>query len=146
MSVDPSLTTGAQPDTHSLCDAAPTYRSQAPADRFMRRLLRLPSGSPEGTAAEARSAFQTSIAVASVRCLLMYVVFPFVLPALGVASGVGPIIGIPIGVLAIVAITYSMRRFWRADHSKRWHYTGLGGAVIVFMTALIIRDLISLLT
>jgi hypothetical protein len=76
----------------------------------------------------------------------MYVVFPFVLPALGVASGVGPIIGIPIGVVAIVAITYSMRRFWRADHSKRWHYTVLGAAVIVFMTGLIIRDVISLLS
>jgi hypothetical protein len=146
MSADPSLTAGAQPDTHSLCDAAPTYRSDAPAERFMRRLLRLPAGTPAGTAAEARSAFQTSIAVASVRCLLMYVVFPFVLPALGVASGVGPFIGIPIGVVAIVAITYSMRRFWRADHSKRWHYTALGGAVIVFMTALIVRDLVTLLT
>ncbi len=146
MSIDPSLSAGSAPDSHSLCEAASTYQSYAPADRFMRRILRLPSGSPEGTAAEARSAFQASIAVASVRCLLMYVVFPFVLPAIGVASGVGPFIGIPIGVVAIIAITYSMRRFWRADHSKRWHYTALGGAVIVFMTALIIRDLFSLLT
>lgn len=132
--------------THSLCEAAPSYRSHAPADRFMRRLLRLPAGAPQGTAAEARSAFQTSIAVASVRCLLMYIVFPFVLPALGVASGVGPLIGIPIGVVAIVAITYSMRRFWRADHAKRWHYTVLGGAVIVFMVGLIIRDVLSLMS
>jgi hypothetical protein len=144
MSIDPSLSASSEPSTHSLCDAAPTYRSLAPADRFMRVLLRLPAGSPSGTAADARSAFQTSIAVASVRCLLMYIVFPFVLPALGVASGVGPIIGIPIGVVAIVAITYSMRRFWRADHSKRWHYTVLGAAVIVFMIGLIIRDLINL--
>jgi hypothetical protein len=146
MSSDPTLSASTQPDTHTLCEAAPTYRSHAPSERFMRRLLRLPAGSPAGTAAEARSAFQTSIAVASVRCLLMYVVFPFVLPALGVASGVGPIIGIPIGVVAIVAITYSMRRFWRADHSKRWHYTVLGAAVIVFMTGLIVRDVISLLS
>jgi hypothetical protein len=35
------------------------------------------------SAAEARKAFQTSIAVATVRCLLMYIVFPFVLPAVG---------------------------------------------------------------
>lgn len=146
MSIDPSLSAGSEPNTHSLCDIAPAYRSQAPAERFMRSLLRLPANSPSGTAADARSAFQTSIAVASVRCLLMYIVFPFVLPALGVASGVGPIIGIPIGVVAIIAITYSMRRFWRADHSKRWHYTTLGAAVIVFMIGLIIRDLINLLS
>lgn len=146
MSIDPSLSAGSEPNTHSLCDAAPSYRSDAPTERFMRRLLHLPAGVPSGTAANARSAFQTSIAVASVRCLLMYIVFPFVLPALGVASGVAPIIGIPIGAVAIVAIIYSMRRFWRADHSKRWHYTILGAAVIVFMIGLIIRDLFSLLS
>jgi hypothetical protein len=146
MSIDPILSAESETGTHSLCESAPSYRSHAASERFMRRILRVPSTSPQGTAAEARSAFQTSIAVASVRCLLMYVLFPFVLPALGVASGVGPIVGIPIGLAAIVAITYSMRRFWRADHSKRWHYTVLGGTVIVFMIGLIVRDLIALFT
>lgn len=83
--------------------------------------------------------------VATVRCLLMYIVFPFVLPALGLASGVGPLIGIPISVIAIVAIVMSIRRFWRADHSKRWHYTVLGSTVIVFLTVLIVIDLLELL-
>src|SRR5262245_14141243 len=54
---------------------------RSPADRFMRRLLRLPVDGPAGTAEGARQAFQTSILVATVRCLLMYIVFPFVLPA-----------------------------------------------------------------
>lgn len=74
----------------------------------------------------------------------MYIVFPFVLPALGLAAGVGPIIGIPISVAAIIAIVMSVRRFWRADHSKRWHYTILGTAVITFLCVLVVRDLISL--
>ena len=56
----------------------------------------------------------------------MYIVFPFVLPAVGIARGVGPFIGVVIGILAIVSITYSIRRFWRANHSKRWHYTIFG--------------------
>lgn len=122
--------------------AAPAVRP--PADRFMRRLLRLPADAPTATAAEAQKAFQTSILVAAARCLLMYIVFPFVLPAIGVAKGVGPAIGLPISLVAIVCIVMSMRRFWRADHSKRWHYTALGTAVIAFLAYLVVRDVAAL--
>jgi hypothetical protein len=112
-------------------------------DRFMRRLLRLPD-QPTGTAADARSAFQKSLLISTVRCLLMYIVFPFVLPALGIARGVGPAIGLVIGVLAVVSIVYSIRRFWRADHSKRWHYTIFGTTIICFLVVLAIADARSL--
>ena len=123
--------------------AEPAERSAA--DRFMRRLLRLPEGTTS-TAAEARSAFQKSLAFTTCRCLLMYIVFPFVLPAVGIARGVGPVIGIAIGVLAMVSIVYSIRRFWRADHSKRWHYTIFGGVILGFLVYLTITDTVSLLT
>ena len=63
----------------------------------------------------------------------MYIVLPFVLPAVGIARGVGPVVGIAIGLLAVVSIIYSIRRFWRADHSKRWHYTIFGTAIIAFL-------------
>jgi hypothetical protein len=126
-------------------EAVPAELSRSSADRFMRRLLRLPVDGPKATAQEAQKAFQTSIMVATVRCLLMYIFFPFVLPAIGVASGVGPWIGLPISVAAIVAISMSIRRFWRADHSKRWHYTVLGTIVIVFMIYQIVVDLTDIL-
>jgi hypothetical protein len=113
------------------------------ADRFMRRLLRLPEGQTS-TAAEARSAFQKSLFISTCRCLLMYIVFPFVLPAVGIARGVGPAIGVVIGALAMVSIVYSIRRFWRANHSKRWHYTIFGAVIIVFLVYLAIRDVASL--
>ncbi|HEY3484215.1 MAG TPA: hypothetical protein VGK49_02470, partial [Ilumatobacteraceae bacterium] len=109
------------------------------------RLLRLPVDGPRASSEAARKAFQTSILVATVRCLLMYIVFPFVLPALGLASDVGPAIGLVISVAAIVAICMSIRRFFRADHSKRWHYTVLGTTVIGFMIVLIVQDLAELL-
>lgn len=122
-----------------------SVRVDPPADRVMRRLLRLPVDGPSASPDAARRAFQTSIMVATVRCLLMYIVFPFVLPALGLASGVGPLIGIPISVIAVTAIVMSIRRFWRADHSKRWHYTVLGGVVIAFLIGLVVVDLAELL-
>lgn len=118
--------------------------SSSPADRFMRRLLRLPEGKT-ATADEARSAFQKSLFISTCRCLLMYIVFPFVLPAVGIARGVGPYVGVAIGLLAMVSIVYSIRRFWRADHSKRWHYTIFGTAIIAFLVYLAIADLGTLL-
>ena len=119
--------------------SGPSAPERSSLDRFMRRLLILPEGST-ATAAEAQSAFQKSILVSSVRCLLMYIIFPFVLPAVGIARGVGPWVGFVIGVLAIISIVFSIRRFWRADHSKRWHYTIFGTAIIGFLIFLAIQD------
>jgi hypothetical protein len=108
-------------------------------------MLRLPVGGPKASAAEAQKAFQTSLLVATVRCLLLYIVFPFVLPVIGVASGVGPWVGLAIGGAAVVAIVMSIRRFWRADHSKRWHYTVLGTTVIGFLIYLIVKDIVEII-
>ncbi len=123
--------------------AVAPVRRRPPADRAMRRLLRIPDDHTS-TAAEARSAFQKSIFISATRCLLMYIVFPFVLPAVGIAKGVGPAIGLAIGILAIVSIVYSVRRFWRADHSKRWHYTVFGTSIIAFMVYSSVVDLAAL--
>jgi hypothetical protein len=116
------------------------------ADRLMRRVLRLPVDAPAGTAEGARQAFQTSLLVATVRCLLMYIVFPFVLPAVGLARDVGPAIGLVISLAAIVCIVLSMRRFWRADHPLRWWYGTLGATVLCLMVALVVVDVTTLAT
>ena len=123
---------------------APTERTSA--DRFMRRVLRLPVDGPPGSAEGARKAFQTSLIVATFRCLLMYIVFPFVLPAIGIAKGVGPVIGLVINLVAMVCIVMSMRRFFRADHPKRWWYFTLGGTVLVFLVGLAVHDFITIVT
>lgn len=125
-------------------DLAPALPQRSTADVLMRRLLRLPVDAPAGTAADARKAFQTSIAVATVRCILMYLVFPFVLPALGIARGVGPAIGLVVNTVAIVAIVLSLRRFFRTDHPKRWWYAALGGAVLVLLVVLAAVDIAEL--
>ena len=49
-------------------------------------------------------------------------------------------------VIAVVADVMSIRRFWRADHRYRWHYTVLATGIIVAMLALITADLVHLLT
>jgi ABC-type iron transport system FetAB permease component len=142
------MSTTADRPAHDTIDGAVTVDAPATGtrppdvsslDRFMRRLLILPEGKT-ATAAEARTAFQKSLLVSTARCLLMYIIFPFVLPAVGIARGVGPWVGLVIGVLAIISIVFSIRRFWRADHSKRWHYTIFGSAIIGFLIYLAVKD------
>ena len=115
-----------------------------PADRFMRALLRV-DRVENASAADARKAMQTSVMVSAVRCLLTYIVLPFVLPFLGLAAGVGPLLGAVIGIIAAVCIVSSMRRFWRVDHRARWGYTAFGTVMLVFLVTMSIRDIIRVL-
>lgn len=110
----------------------------------MLRLLRLPA-ERSGTDAEARSAFQQSIVISSIRCLLTYIVFPFVLPTVGFLASIGPLLGVVVSLAAVVSITISMRRFWRVRHAKRWHYTILAGVMLCFIVVLLVLDVLALL-
>lgn len=123
---------------------APVHTS--PADLRVRRLLRLPLDAPKATEASARSLVERSLVISMVRCLLTYVVLPFVAPVIGVGIGVTPVIGIVVGTVAIVANMASIRRFWRADHRYRWHYTALASVIIVLLVWLIVADVAELLT
>jgi hypothetical protein len=113
------------------------------ADVAMRRLLRIPDGRT-ATEGAAQRAFSTSVLVSAVRCILTYLVLPFVAPALGLATGVGPAIGIPIGVVAIACNVMTIRRFWAADHRWRWAYTALALTVIALLVVLMARDVVTL--
>lgn len=120
-------------------------RSRPPADRAMRRLLRVDDAAPRRSRSELQQAFSRSILVSATRCLLTYVFLPFVAPALGFAAGVGPWIGLPLGTVAIVANVVTMRRFWAADHRWRWAYTAVGAGVIVLLLVLMAGDVADLL-
>ena len=122
---------------------APPRRSAA--DEWMRRLLRIPDGATPLGEAAARQAFSQSMAISGLRCLLTYVLLPFVAPALGWASGIGPIPGLLIGTVAIFFNVKSIRRFWMADHRWRWAYTGVGVGVIALLLVLVAKDIAALL-
>jgi hypothetical protein len=118
----------------------------SPADRRMRRLLRLPQDAPTATEASARQLVEKSLVISMARCLLTYIVLPFVVPIIGIAGDIAPVVGIVLGVVAIVANVASVRRFWRADHRYRWHYTALAAVIILAMIWLIAIDLSTLLS
>ena len=111
----------------------------------MRSFLRIDDAavvSPEA----AQSAFQTSILVSSVRCLLTYVILPFVAPLVGVAASIGEPLGIAVALIAMVSITFSMRRFFGSDHPKRWQYAVVAGVMFCFLIYLLVNDVIGVLT
>lgn len=109
-----------------------------------------PTTSDDAAPAEARSeaqrAFNTSIIVSGIRCTLSYVVLPFIAPLIGFAPGVGPVLGIAIAVVAIVANVVSIRRFHRAQHPWRTPITVLNVAIIGLMLVLMANDLRTLLS
>ncbi|MGI9604346.1 MAG: hypothetical protein ACR2QE_20875 [Acidimicrobiales bacterium] len=94
---------------------------------------------------QAQRTFSTSILVSAVRCTLTYVIFPFVAPIIGVASGVTSGSGIVVGVVAIVFNVLSIKRFWKADHRWKWPMTVLNVSVIVLLVILFAVDLAALL-
>jgi hypothetical protein len=112
----------------------------------MRRLLRLPIDAPKASEASARQLVEKSLLISMTRCLLTYVFFPFVAPVLGVATGVTPVVGVVVGLVAIAANVASVRRFWRADHRYRWHYTVLATVIVSALIWLVVADLVELLT
>ena len=94
---------------------------------------------------QATRVFSRSILISAIRCTLSYVVLPWILPAVGIAAGVGPWIGVVISPVAIGFNIASIRRFWLADHKWKWPITVLNLSVIVLLVILFVDDLTELL-
>lgn len=82
--------------------------------------------------------------VSGTRCLLAYIVFPYVIPLLGLADLVGPAVGLAIGVVAIFFNGLSIRRFRRADHRLRRPLIAVNVAVIGLMCYMAAGDIAEL--
>lgn len=106
---------------------------------------RIESVAPAADKLKVERAFKWSVLVSGIRCTLAYVILPFATPFLGLAPGVGPVLGITIGVVAIVANLFSLRRFWVLQHPWRKPVTVLHIGVIAFLLVLIVNDVRQLL-
>jgi hypothetical protein len=91
--------------------------------------------------AEAQRAFSMAIVISGIRCLIAYILLPFVAPFLNLAPGVGPWLGITISVVAIVANVFSIRRFAGSRHRLRKPVIAINVAVILLMVYLIGVDI-----
>jgi hypothetical protein len=116
------------------------------ADRRMRRLLRLPEDAPRGSLVDAQKAFGRSIFISATRCLITYVALPLLAPIVDLSGAVGPVVGLVLGAVSMVAIFFSTRRFFAADHRWRWGYAAIGGGIFVLLIVLVVVDIVALVT
>lgn len=99
--------------------------SQTRLDQFVGRLLLvkpLSSAAPAPDESDAQRAFNFSLIFTGIQCTLQYVIFPFVLPLLGVATSITLPLLIAINILAIFSMIFSLRRFWQINYRHKWGY------------------------
>lgn len=122
---------------------APRSVHPGAADALMRKILCVPTCQPVAER-DVQRLFGTSILLSALRCLLTYVVLPFLGPVLGLAGGVGPAIGLPLAVVALVFDVLGVRRFWVANHRSRWSATFVYAGVMALVVALMVLDIVEL--
>lgn len=140
-----AMTAAAPGEVSANGETCPVFRGpggvrRSPADLVVRRLLRIQDRPAGVTASSAQSAFQKSMMISAIRCTLTYVVFPFLAPAIGFATGVGPIVGVLIGSVAMVCDVFTIRRFFAADHKWRWYFSGIALSIICLLGVLWVQD------
>lgn len=116
-----------------------------PADRFMRRLLRV-TDTDRRQADGAHRAFRTSILVSAVRCTISYLLVPILIPLTAVAGLVAAPISLALSLFAVVNGVISVRRFWVSNHRRRWMYTGFMAVVFIVLAVAMVIDVGRLLS
>ena len=114
-------------------------------DLFMRRLLRVGVVDP-GATEGAHRAFRWSILVTAVRCTILYLIVPILIPVISVARVVAAPVSIALCIFALVNGVVSVRRFWTANHPARWQYSAFMVIVFVVLLLSIIIDITTLVS
>lgn len=121
---------------------------QSKTERLIYRLLFLEPPMPQAAAKSperAERAFNFSLIFSGVRCILQYMILPFVLPLVGVTVDAALPVMLVINVVALVSIFYSVRRFWAVDYRYKWQYLPIAAVAVVLLTAFLVMDISSLI-
>lgn len=130
-------------------------QSSSPIDRFVSRVLfvtpqvqvqeREDAPGDTQVVRSAENAFGLSLMFSGVRCILQYAVLPFILPIIGIAGDFATHVSMVINVAAIVAIFFSLRRFWRIDYKHKWQYLGVAVVALFLLVSFLVLDFQALL-
>lgn len=93
---------------------------------------------------QAENAFSFALLFSGVRCIIMYVIMPFVLPIIGIAGTGATYLDIVINLVAIGAIIFSVRRFWQVDYKYKWQYLPVAIVALGLLVAFIALDFAAL--
>lgn len=112
-----------------------------PADRFMRKLLRVGDQVDPAALLGAQQAMSKSILVSAVRCTITYLLIPLLGGTVALLDAFSAPLSIALCLFAGFMSIRSMRRFWIANHPKRWAYTAFASVVLVALTIGIAVDI-----
>ncbi len=116
------------------------------ADSIMSRLLFV-SPSADLTASQTRraeNALTLSLMFSGLRCILQYVLLPFLLPIVGVAADAAVPVLLLINLIAMASIFFSLRRFWTIGYKHRWGYLAVALTALTLLLAFTLHDLMKL--
>lgn len=85
--------------------------------------------------------FTFALLLSALRCTVQYVIFPFVLPWIGVAATVPPWLTLALSALAIFSLVRNIRYLWRARYARRWSYIVLALVVMAALLLFVALDL-----
>jgi len=113
-----------------------------PADRLMRKLLRLNGTTPAGKITETgETQMGRSIMASAIRCTLTYLVIPIAGPTIGILGTLAIPVSLLLSFVAGMFSIRSMRTFWRTNHRMRWAYTAFAAVILVLLTYGVIQDI-----
>lgn len=115
-------------------------QARPPADRFVRKLLRVGDEVDKTAVFGARRSTTTAIVVSGIRCTITYLLIPILAPFFGFVGALDAPVSIFLSSVAIVMGIRGVRRFWIADHRARWQYTGFIGVVVGLLLVAITVD------
>jgi hypothetical protein len=88
---------------------------------------------PEGRRSSTGRPFEAALMVSGVRCVVRYMVLPFVLPLAGVATAAR------FGIGTVAAIG-TLRRLWRLQDPRRWLYLPVAMMLAVVAGIFFVND------
>jgi hypothetical protein len=89
----------------------------------------------------AERAFTASLFISGARCIIQYIVLPFMLPIIGFVGGTPLWLLIPIDIIALASLVFSLRRFWQAGDPHRWTYLPLALSMALAIGAFLYYDI-----
>ena len=115
-------------------------------DRVVGRMLQVQPRPADATVR--RRPFETPLLMVGVRCTVRYIVLPFALPLVGVATGAtrGIVTGAALGILlildviAVISIVATLRWLWRHQHPRRWQYLPVALALTALVAFFLVND------
>lgn len=105
-------------------------------DRTVERILRVRPVESR-TVTEERSAentFMASMLFTGIRCVLEYIVLPFMLPLLNLSNTIAVPLVLAVNLIALAALVHSVRKFWAIDYKHKRAFLGvavIGGAILI---------------